>query len=166
MWYALTYWKAWTRCYWEADMHMTETRCPLSMYKRRELKLSYDPVEMRLLRFNLSLIGRDNIWVMILMKSRFFRMPKCSSVFGETMQWWADTYVILLHTVSMQKSIFNFVWGKMKGVTWSELCKIVAALSYELCTSMWWKTGDNHTISCFHHSRGGFYNDLHSFPGG
>lgn len=129
MWYVLTYWKAWTRCHWETDMHMKETHCPLSAYRRRGLKRSYDPVEMRRLRFNLSSIGRDNIWVMILMKSWLFRTPKCSSVIGETMQWWADTHVILLHTVSMQKSIFNFVWGKMKGVTWGGLCKIIAALS-------------------------------------
>lgn len=63
----------------------------------------------------------DHIWVMVLMEMRSFHVLKYSSVFWKLCNggW---THALLLPPVSMQKSIFNFLWEKWR--EWHEVSNV------------------------------------------
>lgn len=75
MWYASTYWKA--QRAWQACMHphfLGKKKCVL-------IKIELWPFRHVGFQFPFQFDLVDKIWVMILMKNRFFFMLECSSVF-------------------------------------------------------------------------------------
>lgn len=125
-----------------SDPHAQRHMLPILYWSDVWVKMELWAFRNVVVRFPFPLDLVDHIWVMVLMEMRSFHVLKYPSVFWKLCNggW---THALLLPPVSMQKSIFNFLWEKWR--EWHEVSNVKSLVCCLLKCEYMMENAETHT---------------------